>query len=63
MDAKSNYRVRMFISAAETGIITWESMVIWSVLEPAPPSGQQRNCNKTDFLVGLNLEVGLLSCE
>ena len=53
MDVNSDYRdqtaalyqtVIMFISTAKLDILTWESMGLCSVTEPAP-SGQLRNCN------------------
>ena len=49
----------MFNLAANLHILTWESKLSCSVLEPTS-SGQLRNCNETYFLVGFSPEVGRL---
>ena len=52
--------VNMFISAVKLGILTWGSIWIDSLLEPAS-SGQSRNCSFWHFCVGFIFQQHLWS--
>ena len=51
--------VNMFISAVKFHILTWGSMGIDSLLQPAP-SGHSRNCSLWHFLIVLTAQHGSL---
>ena len=51
--------VNMFMSAVKFNILTWGSMGIDSLLQPAP-SGHSRNCSLWHFLIVLTAQHGSL---
>ena len=54
-----NQAVNMFISAVKFHILTWGSMGIDSLLQPAP-SGHSRNCSLWHFLIVFTAQHGSL---
>ena len=47
-----NQAENIFISAVKLGFLTWESMGICSLLQPAS-SGHERNCSFSHFSIGI----------
>ena len=57
-----NQAVNMFISAVKFHILTWGSMGIDSLLQPAP-SGHSRNCSLWHFLIVFTAQHGSLPLD